>query len=73
MWFDTTHARDRLGWEPTWSTDAMFAQSYDWFVEHRNRQTGEASQHRRSARQGLLAVAKRMTGLLPRVEVAGDD
>ena len=66
MWFDTEHARDTLGWTPQWSTDAMFAQSYDWFLGHRS-DVGDAtaSHHRRSARQGVLSAAKRMTRILP--------
>jgi hypothetical protein len=45
----------------------MFAQSYDWFVEHRAQAAdGEASHHRRTAKQGALQVVKRMSGLLPR-------
>lgn len=66
MWFDVEHARDALGWAPRWSTDEMFAQSYDWFVAHRAATTDEgASHHRRSAEQGLLALVKRTTRLLP--------
>ncbi len=67
MWFDLEHARSGLGWEPRWSTDEMFAQSYDWFVDHRaaTRDAG-ASHHRRSARQGVLGVIKHATRILPR-------
>ncbi|MEZ5297744.1 MAG: hypothetical protein R2697_16140 [Ilumatobacteraceae bacterium] len=32
MWFDVDHARDALEWTPRWSTDEMFAQSYDWYL-----------------------------------------
>ena len=67
MWFDLDHLREQLGWAPTWSTDDMFAQSYDWFVEHRA-QAAEAgaSHHRRTAKQGALQAVKRMSGFLPR-------
>ena len=66
MWFDIEHAREQLGWEPQWSTAAMFAQSYDWFVEHRAAADADgASHHRRSAKQGVLGVAKYATKLLP--------
>jgi hypothetical protein len=66
MWFDLDHARAGLGWEPRWSTDAMFAQSYDWFVDHRA-DTGDASasHHRRTARQGVLGLLKHVTRFLP--------
>jgi nucleoside-diphosphate-sugar epimerase len=74
LWFDIEHARRQLGWEPRWSTDEMFAQSYDWFVRHRgDADPAAASHHRRSARQGVLAVAKRCTGLLPLAERDRDD
>jgi nucleoside-diphosphate-sugar epimerase len=66
MWFDIEHARRALGWEPVWSTDEMFRQSYDWFLVHRGQTSEGASAHRRSARQGALAMLKRTTRLLPR-------
>ncbi len=67
MWFDLDHLREQLDWTPTWSTDEMFAQSYDWFVEHRAQADDSgASHHRRTAKQGALQVVKRMSGLLPR-------
>ncbi|MDJ0767312.1 MAG: NAD-dependent epimerase/dehydratase family protein [Ilumatobacter sp.] len=66
MWFDTTHAEERLGWTPRWTTPAMFAQSYDWFVEHRDAATpSHASRHRRTARQGALGALKRVSRFLP--------
>ena len=66
MWFDIEHARQQLGWNPRWSTDDMFRQSYDWYVAHRQQTSQGASQHRRSAQQGMLAALKHATGLLPR-------
>jgi nucleoside-diphosphate-sugar epimerase len=68
MWFDIEHARQQLGWEPLWSTDDMFSQSYDWFVAHRAEAASGASRHRRSATQGALAALKRVTGVLPRAQ-----
>ena len=68
MWFEIEHAREQLGWEPRWSTDAMFEQSFDWFCAHRSEVGDGTSQHRRSARQGALAVVKHATSLLPRAE-----
>ena len=67
MWFDLEHLQDELGWTPTWSTDDMFAQSYDWFLANRDAaDDATASHHRRSARQGALQLIKRASGLLPR-------
>lgn len=66
MWFDLEHARARLDWEPRWSTDDMFAQSYDWFVANRSAtHDAGASHHRRTARQGVLGVIKHATRVLP--------
>jgi nucleoside-diphosphate-sugar epimerase len=74
MWFDIDHARQQLGWQPRWSNEEMFAQSYDWFVANRataggpggaNRDDPERSHHRQSARQGALRALKRATRLLP--------
>jgi nucleoside-diphosphate-sugar epimerase len=67
MWFDIEHARLGLDWAPRWSTDEMFEQSYDWFVEHRaSTDDAGASRHRRSAKQGVLGVIKHAGRLLPR-------
>jgi nucleoside-diphosphate-sugar epimerase len=67
MWFDLGHLREQLDWTPAWSTDEMFAQSYDWFVEHRAQvDDAGASHHRRTAKQGALQTVKRLSGLLPR-------
>lgn len=67
MWFDIDHVRDALAWAPQWSTDEMFAQSYDWYVANRESAAadGSGSHHRRTARAGALDVLKRMTGILP--------
>ncbi len=67
MWFDIDHLREQLDWTPRWSTDEMFAQSYDWFVENRaNTDDDGASHHRRSSKQGVLKLAKQVSRLLPR-------
>jgi nucleoside-diphosphate-sugar epimerase len=65
MWFDIDHVREALGWSPRWSNDEMLADSYDWFLAHRDDVTG-SSPHRRTARAGALGALKRVTGLLPR-------
>jgi hypothetical protein len=66
MWFDLEHLQNGLAWCPTWSTAEMFAQSYDWFVANRDSvDDAAASHHRRSARQGVLSLIKRCSGVLP--------
>jgi len=61
LWFDTTAAEQDLGWSAKYSTDAMFRESYDWFLEHR-RETASAtaSHHQTTAKQGLLRLAKKV-------------
>lgn len=66
MWFDLDHAVERLGWQPRYSNDEMFAESYDWFLAHRSDVSGDrddadggaASPHRRTASSRLLSVLK---------------
>jgi nucleoside-diphosphate-sugar epimerase len=61
LWFDLTAAKDELGWHATYSTDAAFRDSYDWFLANRRRLAGrDASHHRSPARQGILSVAKKL-------------
>ena len=67
MWFDLDHAREALDWEPRWSTDEMFAQSYDWYLAHRSGIADDsASLHRRTTRQGVVGLMKRAGRVLPR-------
>jgi nucleoside-diphosphate-sugar epimerase len=74
LWFDLEHLERDLGFTPTWTADAMFAQSYDWFVANRDRADDPGrSHHRRSARQGLLAAVKHVSGLLPAADWAADE
>ncbi len=67
MWFDIDHAREQLGWQPRWSNQEMFADSYDWFVANRASTVATAgrSHHRSSSKQGALGLLKRATRLLP--------
>lgn len=52
-----------LGWQPKYSNDAMFQQSYDWFCAHpeqRQTHTG-GSAHRRAVKERLLWVIKKLS------------
>jgi nucleoside-diphosphate-sugar epimerase len=61
LWFDTTAAEQDLGWSARYSTEAMFRESYDWFLTHRRKATPAAgSHHQTSAKQGLLRLAKKV-------------
>jgi dTDP-D-glucose 4,6-dehydratase len=62
MYFAIDRARTELDWTPRWSNDEMLAQSYDWYLEHRDavlRTTG-ASHHRSPVRQGVLRLVSRL-------------
>ena len=60
LYFDSSKAQRELNWQPRYSTDQMFAQSYDWYLANRAailRSPG-ASHHRSAVKQGLLALFK---------------
>jgi nucleoside-diphosphate-sugar epimerase len=52
-----------LGWKPRFSNDAMFRQSYDWFIANFDRLTAEraGSAHRRAVKERLLWVIKKLS------------
>ncbi len=58
MYFDITRARTELGWQPKYSNEEMFAQSYDWYLANRERvlATTGGSHHRRPVKQGILRL-----------------
>lgn len=59
LWFDTSKARDDLGWEPRHSNASMVIESYEWFLAHRNELGGEGRSHHQSpARLGLMKLLK---------------
>ncbi|MGO1055782.1 NAD-dependent epimerase/dehydratase family protein [Crossiella sp. CA198] len=61
LWFDTSAAERDLGWRAEYSTDAMFADSYDWFLANRDSLAGaNASHHRSPAKQGALTLLKKI-------------
>lgn len=53
----------QLGWKPRYSNDEMFRESWDWFVAHKDRLTGEtsASPHRSVVKQRLLGLLKKFS------------
>jgi nucleoside-diphosphate-sugar epimerase len=62
LYSDITKARTELGWQPRFSNNEMFVQSYDWYLKNREailRSTG-ASHHRSAVRQGILGLVKRL-------------
>ena len=62
MYFDVSKLERELGWRPRYSNEAMFLESYDWYVAHRERvlATKGASHHRSPVRQGVLELVRRL-------------
>lgn len=62
LYFDISKAKTELGWQPRWSNEAMFEQSYDWYLKNRETvlTTAHASHHRSAVKQGALALLKRL-------------
>jgi nucleoside-diphosphate-sugar epimerase len=62
MYFDITKAQQKLNWEPRYSNDAMFIESYEWYVRNRDavlNSTGHASRHKSAVKQGVLALLQK--------------
>ncbi len=61
LWFDTSRARDELGWAPQHSNASMVIESYRWFLDHRDEEAGEGRSHHQSpVRLGALRVLRRL-------------
>jgi hypothetical protein len=63
LYFDISKARVQLGWQPHFSNNEMFVQSYQWYVENRGsilNQSSGASPHRSAVNQGVLALLRRL-------------
>ena len=62
MYFDIHKAQSELGWQPRYSNNEMFVQSYEWYLANREKilkSTG-GSHHRSAVKQGILALAKHL-------------
>lgn len=62
LYFDIGKAQRELNWQPRYSTDEMFAQSYDWYLANREKilKSPHASHHRSAVKQGILSVVKHL-------------
>lgn len=62
MYFDIEPARRELGWEPKFSNIEMFCQSYDWYLENREKilASSGGSHHRSPVKQGILSSVGRV-------------
>jgi len=62
MYFDITKAMQQLNWKPKYSNDAMFIESYEWYVQNRDavlNSAGQASRHKSAVKQGILALLQK--------------
>jgi nucleoside-diphosphate-sugar epimerase len=62
LYFDISKAQRELNWQPRFSTDEMFAQSYDWYLANREKalQAHHTSHHRSPVKQGILSLVKHL-------------
>lgn len=58
--FDVSLAKAELGWSARWSNGEMFIQSYEWYLEHRERILVEKgrSPHRSAVKEGVLKLLR---------------
>jgi nucleoside-diphosphate-sugar epimerase len=62
LYFDSSKARTELGWQPKYSNQEMFIDSYEWYLRNRRavlEAKSGASHHRSAVKQGLLSLVKR--------------
>jgi nucleoside-diphosphate-sugar epimerase len=63
LYFDSSKARNELGWRPKYSNQEMFVDSYEWYLRNRRAvltAKSGASHHRSAVKQGLLSLVKRV-------------
>jgi dTDP-D-glucose 4,6-dehydratase len=62
MYFDVSKAMTELHWTPKYSNDAMFIDSYEWYIRHREvvlNSSPDASRHKSPVKQGILALLQK--------------
>jgi nucleoside-diphosphate-sugar epimerase len=59
FYFDITELK-RIGWEPKYSNDLMFSESYDWFIKnrHQSKLAFNSSPHRKPVKESILKIVK---------------
>jgi nucleoside-diphosphate-sugar epimerase len=62
MYFDVTKAKRQLNWKPRYSNNAMFVDSYEWYVRNRDQvlKSNEASPHKSPVKLGILALVQKL-------------
>lgn len=62
LYFDITKAKTELGWQPRYSSNEMFVESYEWYLKNRDQtlHSHGASHHRSAVKQGVLGILKHL-------------
>lgn len=62
MFFDISETERALAWRPRYSSAEMIAESYDWYVAHRDEVMArtDASAHRSAVKLGVLKLLERL-------------
>ena len=60
LYFDIGKAKRELNWQPKFSNNEMFVQSYEWYLKNREAvlHSHGASHHRSAVKQGILGILK---------------
>ncbi len=62
LYFDITKARAELNWQPRYSNEEMFVESYEWYLKNRETilRARQASHHRSPVKEGILGLVKHL-------------
>jgi nucleoside-diphosphate-sugar epimerase len=62
LYFDITKAQNELGWQPRYSNEEMIIESYEWYLDNRQKVLARdgPSRHRSSVKQGILSLVKHL-------------
>jgi nucleoside-diphosphate-sugar epimerase len=65
LYFDIAREKEELGWQPRYGNIEMFCDSYDWYLQNRERVLSShgASHHRSPVKQGILSIGSLLLSL----------
>ena len=60
LYFDISKAMNELGFSPKYTTNEMFRESYDWFIDDQKSKNilGKVSAHKKPVKEALLKVLR---------------
>jgi len=60
FYFNIERAKSELGWQPKYSNDEMFVESYQWYLDNLDKMGANSveSHHRSSVKEGILKIVK---------------